>query len=216
MEKINIDAHHVTRESRDKEIVELAKKEFIEECKARIAKLEEEAAVMLKAYQKLYQKHQSVLAERNNLRVDNEILKLTKPIVEASHMKELIGRCLLGVRVSNDWRILAFETDKGIIAYTIKSRGSSHSQFTAVEGISDNLNDVVMGVQELYVADRNYEEKKFYAYELGLNDGSVRVEFENDWIKHSEGLCLCHNFDGAYLELIKDTGNILEITREIR
>lgn len=101
-------------------------------------------------------------------------------------MKELIGKTVKRLRVSEDQGILAFDTDQGIVAYETDADCCSETWFADILGIKELIGGTVTGVEELDMPEHHMEDSRsrqdydvLYGWRLKLRPGSTEIIFRN-------------------------------------
>lgn len=102
-------------------------------------------------------------------------------------MKELIGRKITGISISEDHETLAFETDKGTIVYTALGGCCSESWFADITGVCELLRGgAVKTVETIDMDGYNVDDGRCrqecdeaYGFKLTTSSGYTDIVFRN-------------------------------------
>ena len=115
-------------------------------------------------------------------------------------MNELIGKKITGMWVNNDQSILAFDTDKGVVAYITWEDCCSETWFADITGVSALLGGTVQTADEVSMDGYNVEDGRTrqecdeaYGYKLTTDKGYADIVFRNS----------SNGYYGGSIELLK-------------
>lgn len=101
-------------------------------------------------------------------------------------MKELIGKKVLELRVSDNQDVLAFVTDDGCVAYRVYGDCCSESWFADITGVPALLGSVVTNAETVSMEGYNFEDGRCrqdwdeaYGTKLTTDKGYVDIVFRN-------------------------------------
>ena len=73
-------------------------------------------------------------------------------------MKELVGKTIQGVRVSEDQHVLMFDTDNGVVAYETYGDCCSETWFADITGFAALIGGTVRSAEEIPLPEYNVED----------------------------------------------------------
>ena len=102
-------------------------------------------------------------------------------------MKSLLGKTILGLKVSEDASTLHFDTDKGHVTYLTDGDCCSETWFADITGVSALLGGTVVDVEEVEnmtaynVNDGRgrQEEDQAYGWKIKTNKGYADIVYRN-------------------------------------
>lgn len=112
-------------------------------------------------------------------------------------MQELIGKLIKGIYISEGEEILAFDTDKGVIAYEVEGDCCSNSWFADIVGVSAMIGGRVleadsMGMPEGYNVDDGRTRQEYdeaYGFKIITDKGYADIVFRNSSNGYYGGWC---------------------------
>lgn len=115
-------------------------------------------------------------------------------------MKELIGKKITGLRINEDQRVLAVDTDRGVIAYNVWEECCSETWFADITGVGALLGGTVQTVDEVNMDGYNVEDGRTrqeydeaYGVKLTTDKGYADIVFRNS----------SNGYYGGSIELLK-------------
>lgn len=101
-------------------------------------------------------------------------------------MKELIGKKILGLRISEDQTELAFDTDQGEIAYQTYGDCCSETWFADITGVNALIGGTVSVAEEVDMDGYNVDDGRCrqdydsaYGWKIATNKGYADIVFRN-------------------------------------
>ena len=127
-------------------------------------------------------------------------------------MKELIGKKILGLRISEDQTELAFDTDQGEIAYETYSECCSETWFADITGVNALIGGTVSVAEEVDMDGYNVDDGRCrqeydaaYGWKIATNKGYADIVFRNSSNGYYGGcICLMQNPSGFAMISITD------------
>lgn len=116
--------------------------------------------------------------------------------VKGKMMKELVGKKINGIYVSEGENELAFDTDAGVIGYEGYGDCCSETWFADVLGVSALIGATVAAVEDVDLENYNIEDGRgrqeadsVYGYKLRTDKGYADIVFRNSSNGYYGGSC---------------------------